>query len=178
MGQSDVPVLWGGRQYRRSAANALFVNDDYVDSRNDPALTRLKGESGFRYDLTAGNAYTYVTTGFNNAAFGAFSNTIDLLNIPPKQNFNGTIPTTGAKFTRPSIALGGAVPSTLSSQTVGYSAINFTVPADGFYDVVGLSAVANNGNVPYSYLYQNAFDPANPLTNIIGGNDFFNATQA
>ena len=161
------------------AANALFVNDDYVDSRNDPTLTRLKGESGFRYDLTAGSAYTFVTTGFNNAAFGAFSNTIDLLNVPPKQNFSGTIPTAavGPKFTRPSIALGGAVPTTLSSQTVGYSTVNFNVPSDGYYDVVGLSSVVNNGNVPYSYLYKNGFDPSNPLGNLIGGNDFFNATQ-
>ena len=30
--------------------------------------------------------------------------------------------------------------------------------------------------MPYSFLYS-AFDPANPLSNILGGNDFFNATQ-
>ena len=175
----NLTFLYAGAGFNTAvpATNALFVNDDYVDSRNDPTLTRRKGESGFRYDLAAGSAYTFVTTGFNNAAFGAFSNTIDLLNIPPKQNFSGTLSTVGPKFTRPSIALNGATPSTLSSQSVGYSAINFTVPTDGFYDVVGLSSVANNGNVPYSFLYQNTFDPANPLANIVGGNDFFNATQ-
>ncbi len=175
----NLTFLYAGLGFNTAvpATNALFVNDDYVDSRNDPALTRLKGESGFRYDLTAGSAYTYVTTGFNNAAFGAFSNTIDLLNVPPKQNFSGTLPTSGATFTRPSIALSGAAPSTISSQTVGYSAINFSVPSDGFYDVVGLSSVVNNGNAPYSFLYKSAFDPASPLTNILGGNDFFNATQ-
>ena len=175
----NLTFLYSGSGFNLAtpAANALFVNDDYVDARNDPALTRQKGKSGFRYDLTANSTYTFVTTGYSNTALGAFSNTIDLLNIPPKQNFSGTISSTGAKFTRPSIALAGATPSTLSSQTVGYSAINFTVPTDGYYDVVGLSSVANNGNVPYSYLYQTAFDPASPLTNIIGGNDFYNATQ-
>lgn len=175
----NLTFLYSGSGFNTAtpSLNALAVNDEYVDSLYDPLLTRQKGKSGFRFDLTAGSTYTFVTTGFNNAAFGAFSNTIDLLNVAPKQLFSGTIPTTGNTFTRPTIGLNGSLPSSLSSQVVGYSVVNFTVPQDGLYDVVGQSSVPNNGNAPYSFLYQNGFDPASPLTNIIGGNDFYNATQ-
>ena len=57
----NLTFLYSGSGFNTAvpSTNALMVNDDYVDSRNDPTLTRLKGESGFRFDLTAGS-YLYV----------------------------------------------------------------------------------------------------------------------
>jgi len=46
--------------------NALTGNDD------DPSV----GLSGFSFPLSAGVNYFFVTTGFGNSSFGAFSNTI------------------------------------------------------------------------------------------------------
>ena len=46
--------------------NALVANDD------NPTI----GLSGFTTALTAGTTYFYITTGFNNTHFGAYSNSI------------------------------------------------------------------------------------------------------
>ena len=59
---------------------ALIGNDDLGD------LTH----SGFTYTLTAGTAYIFVTTGFGNADFGTYTNTITgpaVLAVPEPQTY-------------------------------------------------------------------------------------------
>lgn len=51
-------------------ANLVTGNDDFLDQINN------KGVSGFTQSLTAGTKYTFVTTGFGNSDFGAFTNSI------------------------------------------------------------------------------------------------------
>ena len=51
-------------------SNALVANDDFLNDVNNV------GVSGFTAALTAGTAYFYVTTGFSNTSFGAFTDSI------------------------------------------------------------------------------------------------------
>ena len=67
------------------------------------------------------------------------------------------------QFVRPN---GGTPPSTQSSNTVFYDKFSITVPTTGTYDI--LSDQDYDG---YLHIYENSFDPANPMTNVIGGDD-------
>jgi len=62
-------ILYNGSFEPTSAlTNALVANDDLIA----PPFTT----SGFAHSLTAGSTYVLVTTGFDGAAFGAYSTTI------------------------------------------------------------------------------------------------------
>ncbi len=70
--------LYGGTfDPGHSLANALRGSDDYFDP---VSLTSdgpyVSGTSAFLYHLVAGNAYTFVTTGYDATTFGAFTDTI------------------------------------------------------------------------------------------------------
>ena len=70
--------LYGGTfDPTHALVNALRGSDDYFDP---VALTDegpyVSGTSAFLYHLVAGNAYTFVTTGYDATTFGAFTDTI------------------------------------------------------------------------------------------------------
>ncbi|MGB5076044.1 MAG: PEPxxWA-CTERM sorting domain-containing protein [Sphingorhabdus sp.] len=75
--------------------------------------------------------------------------------------------TTGAPtWNRP--ILGGPGLSNVGT-AVPYKATSFTVDAAGNY-VISLTALTNGFDI-YLHLYQNSFDPNNPLTNLLAGDD-------
>lgn len=79
-----------------SLTNVLVGNDDYLNDINNI------GVSGFSAALVAGTPYFYVTTGFSNTSFGAFTDSITgpgLVTLPQ-------VPEPGS---RESMALGLAV---------------------------------------------------------------------
>ncbi|MEF7612702.1 PEP-CTERM sorting domain-containing protein [Aquincola sp. MAHUQ-54] len=67
-GWDNFTLLYGpGFNAASPLTNALAANDDFG----------APGQSGFSFGLTAGVAYTFVTTGFDGAVdFGAFNNSI------------------------------------------------------------------------------------------------------
>ena len=67
------------------------------------------------------------------------------------------------QFTRPN---GGTPPTTQSSYTVFYDKFSVTIGTTGKYDI--LSDQDYDG---YLHIYENSFDPADPMTNVIGGDD-------
>lgn len=77
----------------------------------------------------------------------------------------------------------GFVPNTLSGVISPYSAFQFNVDTAGSYDFQSTStSLANDNNYPvgtnwdnFTFLYAGSFDPNNPLTNAIVGNDDFPA---
>lgn len=78
-------------------------------------------------------------------------------------NYNGTI--TGAPtWTRPFADCTGAT----ALGPMEFSVQQFSVLANGAYDV---SSLQNGGWDGFIFVYQNAFDPNNPNTNCVAGND-------
>ena len=108
-----------------------------------------------------------------SAAAAAISVTFAL----PSQAVTGfaysTDTTNGPTFNRPQTAgfEGGTNPPTALSTngtSVPYYSKSFTVDTTGLYNIIGSQNFA-----AVQYLYQTSFDPSNPLTNVINGNDPF-----
>ena len=86
------------------------------------------------------------------------------------QVFTGTT-VGGPTFNRP-LANGVNAPTGLSgvATAVRYSVFNFTVAVSGTYSIQSTSVLPTSWD-NYTFLYQNAFNPASPLTNVVIGND-------
>jgi hypothetical protein len=128
--------------------------------------------SGFAADLVAGTDYIYVTTGFGNADFGAFSETIGgpgvITSSPlapaPSNIFTFTGNTAGGPtFNRPLEDLSAL---SMVGTSVRYSVFDFGVTVSGDYTFLNTSACDG-----FDFLYANSFNPLAPLTNAIVAND-------
>ncbi|HEX3816791.1 MAG TPA: PEP-CTERM sorting domain-containing protein [Chthoniobacterales bacterium] len=73
----------------------------------------------------------------------------------------------GPTFNRP-IANGDNPPTSLSGTgtAVPFDMVQFSIAVTGSYNFFSSGTFDN-----YTFLYQNSFDPANPLTNVLIGND-------
>ena len=143
--------------------NAIRGNDDLL-----PGFTT----SGFAADLIAGTDYVYVTTGFGNTDYGAFSETIGgpgIVTVTPPTPASSSIFTFtgstagGSMYNRPLADLSG-----LSGvgTNVAYSAFDFGITASGQYTFLNTA-----GFDSFVFLYANSFDPTSPLTNAIIADD-------
>jgi hypothetical protein len=142
--------------------NAVVGNDDLL------GLTT----AGFAADLIAGIDYIFVTTGFGNTDFGAFSDTIggagDFIAVPGPGatsdivDFAGDT-TGGPTFNRLLEDL--SAPSAVGTD-VAYNTFGFTVTASGTYTFLSTGAFDN-----FTFLYENSFDPNSPSANAVIGND-------
>lgn len=143
--------------------NAISGNDDLL-----PGFTT----SGFAANLVAGADYVYVTTGFANPDFGAFSNTIGgpgvvtttPLTPAPSSifSFSGTT-AGGPTYNRPLEDLSGL---SAVGTDVAYSVFDFEVTANGQYTFLNTSSFDG-----FLFLYANSFDPTSPLTNALYADD-------
>ena len=144
-------------------ANVIIAND------NQPSA----GMSGFSVTLTAGTAYTLVTSGNTNSDFGTY--TVSVAPITGGGNlfsFSGNLMAgTGTPFDRPD-ANGTSAPAALSASATAtfYKANTFTVPNTGLYSVLSQSTTPANWD-NYTILYSGTFNPASPLTNAVIAND-------
>jgi hypothetical protein len=143
-------------------ANAVGGNDDLL------GLTT----SGFTRNLAAGTDYVYVTTGFGNNDFGAFSNTLggpgDFVGVPgpaaPSDILTFTGNTSGdPTFNRPLQDLSGL---SAIGTAVAYDTFTFGVTVSGTYTFLTTSAFDS-----FAFLYDGAFDPTAPLANGVVAND-------
>jgi len=146
-------------------ANARAGNDDLL------GLTT----AGFQYDLIAGANYTFVTTGFGNNDFGAFSNTIGGPGtitaaalpppVPPTPDivtFTGDT-TSGPTFNRALEDLSGL---SAVGTDVRYSSYHFRVDTAGSYTFLSTAMFDN-----FVFLYSPTFDPTHALTSAKAGSD-------
>ncbi len=74
-----------------------------------------------------------------------------------------------AVWNRPD-ANGSGVPNNLSGTTTPYEAVAFSVTASGTYTLTTTATNPNDWDT-YLFLYSTAFNPANPLANVIIGDD-------
>lgn len=148
----------GGFDATQPLVNVTLGNDDFPDTRN----------SGFNtVSLTAGTNYYFVTTGYSNTSFGAFTNSITRVF---ESTTTGT--TTGAPTWNRPVANGSSAPNTLSGSATAtpYQAIAFTVTKAGAYSFLSTSTNPTGWD-NYTFLYHDSFDPTNQFNNIIIGND-------
>ena len=135
---------------------------------NDGATSSLVS---FDYALTAGTAYTVVTTAFSNSSTGTFSNTISQAAPPVLTYSDGLSAGSGATYNRVD-ANGSSVPTALSTTATAtyYQAKSFTVPTTGSYSVLSTANAPANWN-NYTALYSGTFTATSPLTNVLLAND-------
>ena len=121
--------------------------------------------------LTAGTQYILVTTGFSAGNEGAFTNTID---GPGGSNITleGTVTYTGDTTGGPEWDRALTSCATVSLLgPVTYHEQNFFVDTNGSYDITSDQDTAGALWDGFLLLYINAFDPLNPLTNCVTGDD-------
>ncbi len=114
--------------------------------------------------------------GFSEADFAASADSTpaaDALYEPLAVNglsYSGTT-VGGPTFNRP---VAGSPPMTLSlvGTAVSYDFVQFSIATAGVYNFLSLS-VSPAGWDNFTFLYQNSFNPASPLTNVLIGNDDF-----
>jgi hypothetical protein len=140
-------------------SNVLLGNDDFGGI----------GTAGFTTTLTAGTPYFLVTSGFDNAYEG--DHRLDISG-PGSVEVTLTVPgTTAGRPTWHRLDQNGAnppaVPATVGT-AVPFDAVAFTVSATGFYSIKSVGIWDN-----YLFLHANGFNPANPQSGVVIGNDDF-----
>ncbi|MCX6874982.1 MAG: M6 family metalloprotease domain-containing protein [Verrucomicrobia bacterium] len=142
-------------------ANVLVGKDDYPGAG--------VGTAGFSTTLTAGTPYFLVTSGHGNTDTGAYT-----LNISGVGSVEVTLTVPGTTTGRPTWHRpdqnGTNPPAVLSTvgTAVPFDVVSFTVSASGNYAMKSTGTWDN-----YLFLHATGFDPANPLTNVVIGNDDF-----
>ncbi|MCX6874983.1 MAG: M6 family metalloprotease domain-containing protein [Verrucomicrobia bacterium] len=164
---STNPALWDNYLLLYSVAfnpaaplaNVLVGNDDYPGAG--------VGTAGFATTLTAGTTYFLVTSGYRNTDAGAYT-----LDISGAGSVEVTLTVSGTTAGRPTwhrLDQNGANPPTVPS-TIGtavpFDAVSFTVSASGNYTMKSSGTWDN-----YLFLHATGFDPANPQSNTVIGND-------
>jgi hypothetical protein len=149
--------------------HAIAGNDD---------LTGGIGTSGLSFNLTAGTVYTYVNSAFLNGEGGFFSTsitgagtiaaiTIPVAGAPSPRVLTYTGNTTrGPTYDRADTDDNGNVIVSPVGTSVSYQTFSFTVGSVGDY-----AFIANGDYDTFLSLYAGAFDPANPLANLVDFND-------
>lgn len=141
-------------------SNCIAANDDF-GNQTSAGIDALP--------LTGGQTYVIVVCGFNNGNQGAFETVITQL--------SSTIATTGQPvFNRPNTSV-TPPPTTLSSTAtaVPYGVFSFTPVTSGLYRFASITSTPGFNN--FTALYQNSFNPASPLTNILLSNEDFGSTS-
>ena len=125
--------------------------------------------------LTASTPYVLVVTSYDNGVVGSFTGSVKptpVLGSPVFTASNDTTPTGGSPvFNRPFANGNTSTPPTSLSgigTSVYYNVSPFTVTTSGSYTITATAATAWG---IAAYLYQTAFDPANPLANILAGDN-------
>ena len=145
--------------------NARAANDDLLGQTT----------AGFAYDLVPGVNYVVVTTGFDNTAFGAFSNTIGgpgtimpVVAEPAPVPITGLVTYTGNTSADPTFNRPLADLSALSGvgTAVRYDSRGFRVDTSGTYSFLSTAEFDN-----FSFLYSPSLNAALPLANALAGND-------
>lgn len=82
----------------------------------------------------------------------------------------GSLDPTDMDFVRPEDS---AAPGVLSSRTVKYDVLPFTIETSGLWSITAKGADGDGGTLadPFIVVYENLFDPSNPLLNFLGAND-------
>ncbi len=88
--------------------------------------------------------------------------------------YSGTLSPTGPRYNRP-VPNGNLPPVTVAANAVGYHVMPFFVTSAGELDAAVIDALPvfppTSAFDPVFILYQGGFDPSNPLTNALIGND-------
>ena len=131
--------------------------------------------AGLQFDLIAGANYTFVTTGFGNGDFGAFSNTIGgpgtitAAALPPPVPPTPNIVTfTGDTTSGPTVNRALEDLSGLSNvgTDVRYNTYRFRVDTAGSYSFLSTALFDN-----FVFLYSPSLDADQPLASAQAGND-------
>ncbi|MCX6874980.1 MAG: M6 family metalloprotease domain-containing protein [Verrucomicrobia bacterium] len=164
---STSPAGWDNYLFLYSTAfnPALPLSNVLVGNDDDGGV----GMAAFSTTLTAGTPYFLVTSGYNNTSTGAHT-----LVISGVGSVQVTLTVPGTTTGRPTwhrLDQNGANPPTVPS-TVGtavpFDTVSFTVSATGNYTMKSTGTWDN-----YLFLHATGFDPANPQTNVVIGNDDF-----
>jgi len=159
----------GGFTPASSLAHAVAANDD---------LTGGIGTSGVSFNLVAGTVYTYVNSAFLNGEGGFFSTsitgvgaiapiTVPVAASPSPRVVTYTGTTVGAPgYDRADTDDDGNVIVSPVGTNVSYQTFSFTVGSVGDY-----AFIANGDYDTFLSLYSGAFDPTNPLANLVDFND-------
>jgi hypothetical protein len=143
---------------------------------NNGLISASVGTAGFSASLGAGT-YTYVTTAANNTEAGFFSTSINGAGIVPISVPVPAAPsprvltvsgnTTGGPISaRPDVDDGGTTIVSTNATAVAFQTFQFRVGAVGTY-----SFLSNGDYDTFLSVYLGAYDPSNPLANLIGFND-------
>lgn len=82
----------------------------------------------------------------------------------------GTLDATDPTFTRPAQ---GTPPTFLASGSYKYDLLPFTISTSGLWTILARGNSTGGGTLgdPWLVIYENAFDPTSPLTNVLGSDD-------
>lgn len=144
--------------------NLIALNDDFGGGTTQSQITDQS--------LTAGTIYYVVHTGFSTTSSGPYIGTAagpGFAAIGLRTTYTGTT-TGGPTWNRPAtVGTGASGSCTLSASgsNVPYRVVQVTVPTTGIYTVT-TEWDAFDG---YLFLYQNAFNAADPCLNLMSLND-------
>ena len=132
--------------------------------------------ASLRLSLAAGQTYTIVTTGSASTNVGSYTASVTSDPVPGSAvaSFDGTLggvllgPGTGyrqpyAKYDANSNLI---TPTQISANAIAYHADSFTVPTSGSYTIADTATTPAQWGL-YLVLYHDAFDPNNPLSNVM-----------
>ena len=155
--------------------NCLLVSGPSVNYP-DPTYT-----SNLITNLTAGTQYYFVTCGYNptnSGTLGSYANTVSPVTVPTLDSWTGTT-VGGPTFDRPVQPTGTGIatlkPTALyngspATSLIAYDKHDYTPVADGVVTITSVCVSPASWN-NYLLIYDNGFDPANPLTNCIAAAD-------
>ena len=157
--------------YQNSFDPANPLKNCLLVSGPSSVLEPPRGSASLVTTLKAGTPYILVTSNYRNgvSVLDNYTNTVSPVTVPTLDSWTGNT-FGGPTFNRPNLDANGATPSKLSNTLATYDAHTFTATTSG---PVTISSVCTAPIAWDNYLvvYTGAFDPTQPLTNILAAAD-------